>query len=147
MAITMAQAAYAMYGGGTANFARKRRRGKGKGNAVLGRTAAGRAARIGGLAGIAAAGLAARRYGKMGGGMAGLNMRRVRADVGQVRRGLAGGVRGTGNAIANVGGRAAIGLNRAAERIAPARRNNAGKRARRRIPIESVPTPQRIAIS
>lgn len=143
----MAQAAYAMYGGGTANFARRRRGKKGKGSALTGRTAAGRAARIGGLAGIAAAGLAARRYGKMGAGSVGLNMRRVRADVGQVRRGLAGGVRGTGNTIANVGGRTAIGLNRAADRIAPARRRNAGKRVRQSIPIEAGRSPVRIPIS
>ncbi|HEY9610589.1 hypothetical protein [Allocoleopsis sp.] len=136
MAITMAQAAFAMYGGGTANFARKRRRGKGKGNAVIGRTAAGRAARIGGLAGVAAAGLAASRYGKIGGGSIGVNTRRLGADIGHVRRGLAGGIRGTGNSIANVGGRAAIGLNRAAERIAPKQRRNAGKRVMRNIAID-----------
>jgi hypothetical protein len=152
VAITMAQAAYAMYGGGTANFARRRgrgRRGKGKGSAILGRTTAGRAARIGGLAGVAAAGLAASRYGRLPGGRIGLNTRRLGADIGHVRRGIAGGMTGAGNSVANVGGRAAIGLNRAAERIAPKRRRNAGKRARRNIPITggaSVGAPRSIPI-
>jgi hypothetical protein len=62
MAVTMAQAAYAMYGGGTANFARKRRR-RGKSTLrqkVVGKTALGTAARLGALA---AGGAAAYRYG------------------------------------------------------------------------------------
>lgn len=63
MAITMAQAAYAMYGGGgTANFARKRKR-SGKSTLrqkIMGRTALGTAARLGALA---AGGAAAARYG------------------------------------------------------------------------------------
>lgn len=62
MAITMAQAAYAMYGGGTANFARKKKR-RGKATLrqkIMGRTALGTAARLGALA---AGGAAAYRYG------------------------------------------------------------------------------------
>jgi hypothetical protein len=88
MAVTMAQAAYAMYGGGTANFAR-RRRGKKPTlrQRITGTTALGLATRLGAAGALVGAGMAGRRYIGKGKGLSRLN-----ADVVGARHALAGGL-------------------------------------------------------